>query len=239
MPRPTALGGSRGTSIATPSGPCGSDSCRPDLYSHPVGYFLVRALENLDRRLFTVVCYATGTRRDALSDRIAAAAREWHDVAGLDDDSLAARIRVDRIDILFDLSGHTIDNRMLVFARRPAPIQITWIGYVGTTGLAAMDYLIADRFHVPPGSEHHYRERVIRMPDGYVCYDPPAEAPEVGPLPALERGHVTFGCFNNLTKITPEVMAALGRDRPSGAGVAPLARVAGAGWRGRTAADRG
>ena len=117
----------------------------PDLCGHPVGNFLVRALENLDRRLFAIVCYATGTRRDALSDRIAAAAREWHEVAGLDDDSLAGRIRDDRIDILFDLSGHTIDNRMLVFARRPAPIQITWIGYVGTTGLAAMDYLIADR----------------------------------------------------------------------------------------------
>ena len=179
----------------------------PDLYRHPLGHFLVRVLKNLDRRVFAIVCYCTGRSRDALSDRIAAAASEWHDVAGLDDDSLAARIRDDRIDILFDLSGHTIDNRLLVFARRPAPIQITWIGYVGTTGLAAMDYLIADRFHVPPGSEQYYRERVLRMPDGYVCYDPPAEAPEVGPQPALERGHVTFGCFNNLAKITPEVLA--------------------------------
>ena len=94
---------------------------------------------------------------------------------------LAEQIRADRIDILFDLAGHTARNRLLVFARKPAPIQITWAGYVGTTGLTAMDYLLADRYEVPPGAERHYRERVLRMPDGYVCYDPPAYAPAVAP----------------------------------------------------------
>jgi len=131
-------------------------------------------------------------------------------VAGQSDSWLADKIHHDHIDVLFDLSGHTAGNRLLLFARKPAPIQITWIGYVGTTGLSAMDYLLADRHMVPPGTEAGYREGVLRMPHGYVCYDPP-EAPPVNPLPALEQGHVTFGCFNNLAKITPEVVAVWAR----------------------------
>ena len=112
------------------------------------------------------------------------------------------------MDLLFDLSGHTSGNRLLVFVRKPAPIQLTWMGYVGTTGLSAIDYLVADRYHVPEGTESHYRERVIRLPDGYVCYDPPTYAPEAGPLPATSCGHVTFGCFNSPAKVGPEVVAA-------------------------------
>jgi predicted O-linked N-acetylglucosamine transferase (SPINDLY family) len=180
-----------------------------ELRRHPVGFFLTGVLENLDRPEFDVICYETrGGKPDAYSTRIAAVARHWHEVVGLDDETLAARIRSDRIDILFDLAGHTPDNRLLVFARRPAPVQITWIGYVGTTGLEAMDYLIADLFHVPPGigAQADYRETILRMPDGYVCYEPPPAAPEVGPLPALGCGHVTFGCFNNAAKFTSEVI---------------------------------
>jgi predicted O-linked N-acetylglucosamine transferase (SPINDLY family) len=177
-----------------------------DLRRHPVGYFLIPFLENLDRGRFAVVCYSGRAFRDDLTDRLAVASNTWRDVVGMSDAELAECIRTDRIDILFDLAGHTAWNRLLVFARRPAPIQISWIGYVGTTGLVAMDYLIADRFHIPPGAEVHYRERVLRMPEDYVCFEPPTEAPAVGPLPALERGFVTFGSFNNIAKITPEVI---------------------------------
>ena len=125
----------------------------------------------------------------------------------MSDQRPAEQIQADRIDVLFDLAGHTAHNRLLVFARKPAPIQITWIGYEGTTGLAAMDYLLADRYVIPEGSQGYYRERVLRMPEGYLCYDPPAAAPPVGPLPSLQAGHVTFGSFNNPAKITPHVVA--------------------------------
>ena len=176
-----------------------------DFGRHPVGTFLVRALESLDRSACLSFGYCDRLVADDLTGRIAAACDTWRQTWAVSDEALAEQVRADRIDILFDLAGHT-GQRLLVFARKPAPLQVSWIGYVGTTGLAAMDYLIADRFHVPPGSEHHYRERVLRLPDGYVCFDPPPDAPAVGPLPALQNGHVTFGCFNNTAKVSPEVI---------------------------------
>ncbi|MGO9109004.1 MAG: tetratricopeptide repeat protein [Thermoguttaceae bacterium] len=179
----------------------------PDLGRHPVGYFLIRVLENLNQEQHETICYSDRIINDDLTYRLRAAATQWHDVAGMSDQQLAEQIRADRIDILFDLAGHTAHNRLLVFARKPAPIQITWIGYEGTTGLTAMDYLLADRHVVPEGSQRYYREHVLRMPDGYLCYDSQAAAPPVGPLPVLEKGYVTFGSFNNLAKITPDVVA--------------------------------
>src|SRR5262249_16998309 len=97
-------------------------------------------------------------------------------------------------------------NRLLVFARKPAPVQVTWAGYVGTTGLAAMDYILADRYEIPPEAEIHYVERVLRMPEGYVCYEPPSYAPECCSLPALTSGQVRFASFNNPAKIGPRVV---------------------------------
>jgi predicted O-linked N-acetylglucosamine transferase (SPINDLY family) len=178
-----------------------------DFRTHPVGFFLAPVLENLGAHSCAVVCYDNGSDPDDLTRRLAAAAVEWRDVSRLGDDALADHIGEDRIDLLFDLSGHTEGNRLLAFAQRPAPIQIAWIGYPGTTGMAAIDYLIADRYQVPPGSEAHYRETMLRMPDSSVCFDPPVEAPAVGPLPALTKGYVTFGSFNSLAKLTPEVIA--------------------------------
>ena len=179
----------------------------PDLGWHPVGCFLIRVLENLNQELHETICYSDRIIKDDLTHRLQAAATQWRDVMGMNDQRLAEQIQADRIDILFDLAGHTAHNRLLTFARKPAPVQITWIGYEGTTGLTAMDYLLADRHVAPEGSEQYYRERVLRMPDGYLCYDPPAIAPPVGPLPSFEKGYTTFGSFNNLAKITPQVVA--------------------------------
>jgi protein O-GlcNAc transferase len=179
--------------------------CSPDLGRHPVGDFLIRTLENLDQKQVEVIIYSD---RKTLDDRLArfrAAADTWHNVVGWRDDRLAEQIRADEIDILFDLAGHT-GTRLLMFACKPAPIQITWIGYEGTTGLAAMDFILADRFEIPVESEPYYTERVLRMPEGHVCYEPPETAPPVSALPALERGRVTLGCFNNPAKITAQVI---------------------------------
>src|SRR5208282_372290 len=183
----------------------------PDLRQHPVGFFLVRVLENLLHAELETICYSDRIGKDGLTNRLQAAATEWRDVMGMTDQRLAEQVRADRIDILFDLTGHTAQNRLLVFARKPAPIQITWIGYEGTTGLAAIDFLLADRHLVPAGSEQYYRERVLRMPDGFMCYDPPAAAPPAGPPPLLNNGYATFGSFNNPAKIRPEVVAVWAR----------------------------
>ncbi|MBF0356513.1 MAG: tetratricopeptide repeat protein [Alphaproteobacteria bacterium] len=174
----------------------------PDLKRHPVGYFLSGVLPNHDPDLFKIHVYSNHPKEDDLSAQLKGAVGSWTTVSGLDDKALAQRIREDGIDILIDLAGHTANNRLTVFGRKPAPVQVAWCGYVGTTGLRAMDVLIADRHHIPPGEDSFYVERVIRLPDSWLCYTPPAAAPPVAPVPALAKGHVTFGCFNNPAKIS-------------------------------------
>jgi protein O-GlcNAc transferase len=178
-----------------------------DFGRHPTGYLVLPAVEHLDRDSCSVVCYSDRTQEDEYTARFRAAASEWRVTYGQTDERVAAQIRKDKIDVLIDLMGHN-GQRMLMFARKPAPMQVTWFGYVGTTGLATMDYLLADRFHVRPGEEAWYRERVLRMPHDYACYGAPADAPAVGPLPALSTGRITFGCFNNCTKYSPRMMEA-------------------------------
>ncbi len=178
----------------------------PDFGRHPVGFFLIGLLEHLDRGRYETVCYCDRKIKDDLTARFQAAAALWRDAIGMSDEQLAEQIRADRIDVLFDLAGHTADNRLLAFARKPAPIQIGWIGYSATTGLSAMDYILADRFVIPPESETHYCERVLRMPDDYLCLESPGEAPPVSALPATANGFATFAAFHNPPKITPQVV---------------------------------
>ncbi len=178
-----------------------------DFGRHPVGYFAIRPVEALAQAGCQIACYSARFRNDDLTSRFRAASQVWREARLLSDPSLADQIHADRIDILCDLSGHSAGNRLPVFARKPAPVQITWIGSEGTTGLEAIDYLLADQFLIPPGAESYYRETVVRLPETYVCYEPPLEAPACGPLPALTRGGVTFSSFNNLAKINASVIA--------------------------------
>ncbi|MBI1208403.1 MAG: tetratricopeptide repeat protein [Azospirillum sp.] len=178
-----------------------------DFRDHAVGHLVLPTLQGLHRRGHRLFCYSNSATEDDVTARFRATAAQWRPVTGWPDDRLAEQIRADGIDILFDLSGHTAFHRLLTFARKPAPIQVTWAGYVGTTGLDAMDYLIADAIQVPAGADAHYRERIARLPHGYVGWQPPAEAPAVDPLPARQRGQLRFGSFNTLRKISPAVIA--------------------------------
>ncbi|TWA74577.1 putative O-linked N-acetylglucosamine transferase (SPINDLY family) [Azospirillum brasilense] len=178
-----------------------------DFNSHPVGYFLESVLRAHDRKAVTAFGYANNVRTDDVTESLRAAADGWRPIVGLDDAAVADRIRRDGIDILVDLSGHTGNNRLTLFARRPAPVQASWLGYFGTTGLPAMDWVIADRHVLPPGEERFFTEKVWRLPDSYLCFTPPAEDVPVGPLPMLGGGPVTLGAFHNRAKITRPTVA--------------------------------
>ena len=171
-----------------------------DLKAHPVAYFLAPVLDALDRAGYPVTCYATNSRSDAVTARLRAASARWRSVGTLKDDELAQRIRDDAVDILIDLSGHTGGARLRVFMRRPAPVQATWLGYPGTTGVGAIDWRISDAICDPPEEDALSSERVMRLP-GFLCYEPRRELPDVAPLPGRD-GPITFGAFNNIIKLS-------------------------------------
>jgi len=184
----------------------------PDFTHHAVAYFIEPILAAHDRTRVEVFCYANVRVPDATTARLRTLADHWRDIAQLDDDAAAACIRQDEIDLLVDLAGHTAHHRLQVFARRPAPVQATWIGYPNTTGLDAIDYRLTDEICDPPGqTETWHSEKLVRLPSTFSCYQPDAAAPELNALPAVASGRITFGCFNNFAKITPEVIALWGQ----------------------------
>ena len=177
-----------------------------DLGSHPVGYFVSKLFEHIDVEKMRTFAYSDRYRRDFLNRRIADLAWSWNEIIGESNEIVADRIRRDQIDILFDLDGHFGERRMPLFGMRSAPVQISWAGYVGTTGLQAMDYVLADPWHVPRDHEEQYHEKILRMPEAYVCYDPPQYAAEVSRLPMQENGFVRFGSFCNPCKVNVDVL---------------------------------
>lgn len=178
-----------------------------DFRKHPIGYFIVGCITHHDRREFEIVCLSDTRSRDDMTTRIEALADEWIETADLGRDAFCDRVQQADIDILIDLSGHFRHNRLPEFARRLAPVQATWAGYVGTTGVTAMDWLIADHVHAPDAYGDCATECVARLPSNYVCYTPPETLPDVAPLPADTGDHVTFGCFNNFAKVNDAVLA--------------------------------
>jgi protein O-GlcNAc transferase len=180
----------------------------PDLRQHSVAYFFEPILSHHDPTQVETFCYANVPNPDAVTQRLRNLSHHWRDVYNLDDDQLADLVRFDGIDILVDLAGHTGSNRLLMFTRQPAPIQVTYLGYPNTTGLVNMNYRLTDNWADPPGlTDDYYTEELIRLPRCFLCYLPSPTAPEVIGLPAKTMGRITFGCFNNLPKITPEVIA--------------------------------
>lgn len=179
----------------------------PYFRKHAVTFFLESVIEHHDRTRFDVLLYADVARPDEYSERLKAHGAQWRSTVGRGDEELARMVREDAVDILVDLSGHTPYNRLLAFARRPAPVQVTWNGYPNTTGMSSMDYRITDAWADPPGeTERLHSERLVRLPNVYMSWRPPTDAPEPGPPPALSLGRVTFGSFNSSFKITPTVI---------------------------------
>jgi protein O-GlcNAc transferase len=179
-----------------------------DLRDHSVARFLEPLLAVRDRACFDVVCFYDGARADAVTARLRSLCDGWHDVYGLSNDAVAARVRSERIDVLIDLGGHTAGgSRLLTFARRPAPVQVTFLGYPNTTGLDAMDHRLTDAIADPPGaSDARCSERLVRLPECAWCFDPGVSVGEPGPPPSAGSGVVAYGSFNNLAKIGPGVI---------------------------------
>jgi predicted O-linked N-acetylglucosamine transferase (SPINDLY family) len=178
-----------------------------DFREHAMAFSIAPVLAHCDPDRFETVCYATNAFADDVTARLRGLAHQWRSVVGASDEDVAERIRRDGIDILVDLSGHTALNRLPVFARKPAPVQVAWLGYVTSTGLTAMDYRLTDARADPPGAdESGYTETLVRLP-WVTVFEPAAASPSVAPLPALVGGGLTFACLNHLAKVTPEVVA--------------------------------
>lgn len=182
-----------------------------DLRAHPVATLLEPILLNHDRTKVEVFCYdCHGGLGDAVTNRLRRQVDQWIMCSKLSDTEMVGRIRADEIDILVDLSGHTAGNRLPVFAMKPAPVQVSWFGYMNTTGLTRIDYRLTDASLCPPGSEEMYSERLYRLPVA-AAWAPQPNCPQPGPLPLLTNKHVTFGSFNNWSKVSESVISCWAR----------------------------
>jgi len=179
-----------------------------DLRTHAVSYFLQGVIENIDKNLLQLFAYHTTANEDSVTEVLKPHFFAWHNIAFLSKQQAAEQIYKDEIDILIDLSGHTHLNGLEIFAYKPAPIQISWLGYWASTGLSFIDYFIADEISIPLDKQCYFSEQIYYLPDTRLCFTPPApnSTPTPNQLPALKNGFVTFGCFQNYSKINPSVL---------------------------------
>jgi predicted O-linked N-acetylglucosamine transferase (SPINDLY family) len=177
-----------------------------DLCHHPVAHFVEPIFREYDREKFEFIGYGDQRKKDDFSIRFAGMVNEWSDTCSLSHEELAKKIHKDEVDILFEMSGHTAYNRLAVFALKPAPIQCSFLGYPGTTGLRTIDYRLTDAFADPSGeTENLHTEKLVRLNGCAWCYEPDKDAPSVQPPPHVSKGYVTFGCFNNMAKLNDEL----------------------------------
>ena len=184
----------------------------PHFHEHVVGHWMVPLLANHRHEAFEIFCYASVLHSDGMTERLRRHADVWRETTAWSDERVAEQVRQDHIDILVDLTMHMEGSRLLVFARKPAPVQVTYLAYPGTTGLTTIDYRLSDPYLDPPGlDESCYTEQTFRLPHTWCCYLPRAQAPEVCPPPVAATGRITFGCLNNFGKITTETLRSWGR----------------------------
>ena len=180
----------------------------PDFRGHSVAYFTKNLLGSHDRERFEVFAYAEVEKPDAFTSQFEAQADHWLSTVGMEDADVAEAVRQNEIDILVDVAGHTSNNRLLVFARKPAPVQVTWLGYPNTTGMRTIDYRLTDSIADPPGeADSLHSEKLVRLEHGFLCFQADDSSPEVSPPPCLKQGHITIGTFNTTKKITSEVIS--------------------------------
>ena len=179
----------------------------PDFRTHVVAFFFEPVLAAHDPKRVETVCYYNHTIVDDTTRRLRERAQLWRDVAAMSDAELVRLMREDRLDVVVDLAGHTAKSRLTALAQRVAPVQITWLGYPNTTGLKQMDWRITDARADPPGAEAHHTERLLRLPEVFLCYEPPPEAPEIADPPSLSGAPLSFGVFNNFPKVTDPMLA--------------------------------
>jgi protein O-GlcNAc transferase len=178
-----------------------------DFQAHTIGRFFRPILGAHNEEEFHTILYANNSTEDDVTKALQASSGDWRNIAYQSDEQVSQQIQHDKIDILVDLSGHTDGHRLGVFRRKPAPIQMTWLGYFATTGLPEIDYILADRHVLPEADEALYTEKPLRLPESYFCFQPPESNLPLHPLPCLKKLTITFGCLNNITKLNADVVS--------------------------------